>query len=221
MAFLKVLAAILILCVAGAIGLYAAYPWFYPTFLCRYRLTANVAIGERQYSGSSVIEVKVETQPRLLDSPRWNFGINGDATFVDLGGGRNLVALLNPGPSKGTDVVTLLFRAFNVPFSADNAAEVAKLSGERRLDPANWPAFVIFQDVNEARSIKAIDPPLLPDIYGSGARIESVTVSITSDPISRGLEEKLPWLASAFSIQEMVQLAKIHIARSQFIGSNR
>jgi hypothetical protein len=128
---------------------------------------------------------------------------------------------LNPGPSKGTDVVTLLFRAFNVPFSADNAAEVAKLGGERRLDPANWPAFVTFQDVNEARSIKAINPPLLPDIYGSGARIASVTVSITSDPISRGLEEKLPWLASAFSIQEMVQLAKIHIARSQFIGSNR
>ncbi len=217
---MRIFAAILALCAAAVVGLYISYPWLYPTYICRYRLTVNAAIGEQQYSGSSVVEIKVKMQPNVLDNPRWHFGINGQATFVDLGGGRNLVALLNPGPSKGKDAVTLLFRAFNISFSADNAADLKKLSGERRLEPVNWPAFVTFQDVGEARSIKAVDPSALQDTYGSGARINSVTVSITSDPASRGLEERLPWLASPLNIQEIVELAKIHVARSQFIGSS-
>jgi hypothetical protein len=218
MKFLKVLAALLVLCIVGIIGLYVSYPWIYPTYTTRYRLTVNAAIGEQQYSGSSVIEIRVKMQPRLLgDMPSWTFRVNGDAVFVDLGSGRNLVAPLSPGPSKGSDAVNVLFRAFHIPFLADNAADLKSLHGERGLDPAAWPAFVTFRDVNNPLSVEVVNPPALEKTFGPGARIDSVTLTITNDPVTRGLEQGLPWLASALSDKDKFALAKRHFSRTLFI----
>lgn len=217
MKFLKVLAALLVLCIVGMIGLYVSYPWIYPTYTTRYRLTVNAAIGEQRYSGSSVIEVRVKTQPQVLDTPRWAFRVNGEATFVDLGSGRNLVAPLSPGPSKGSAAVNVLFRAFHIPFLAENAVNLKNVSGERRLAPADWPAFVTFRDVDHPLSVEVVNPPALENTFGAGARIESVTLAITDDPVTRGLEQSLPWLASALSDQDKFALAKRHFSRSLFI----
>jgi hypothetical protein len=223
MIFLKVLAAALVLCVVAVIGFLAGYPWLYPTYVVRYRLTVNAVVDEQPHSASSVIEIRVKTQPNLLDNPRWAFRVIGEATFVDLGNGRNLVALLNSGPSKGSDAITVLFEAFRLPFSADHAADLPNLSGERGLQSTDWPPFVTFRDVGDALSVKAIDPSALQDTYGAGARIESVTVSITPDPVTHGLEERLPWLGNVpqdHSDPNRIAMIKLHLGRSAFIRSD-
>jgi hypothetical protein len=225
MLFLKMLAAILVMCVVAAIGLFVSYPWLYPTYAVRYRLTVNAIVGAQPHSGSSVIEIRVKTQPNLLDNPRWAFRVDGEATFVDLGDGRNLVALLNSGPTKGkgSDAITILFRAFDFPFNPDNAADLPKLDGERRLQPADWPSFATFPDVSDALSVKAVDASALQDTYGAGARIESVTVSITHDPVTHSLEQNLPSLGNApqdHSDPKTIAMVKLHLGRSAFIRSD-
>jgi hypothetical protein len=212
-----------VLCVVAVIGLFLSYPWLYPTYAVRYRLTVNAIVGEQPHSGSSVIEIRVKTQPNLLDNPRWAFRVDGEATFVNLGEGRNLVALLNQGPSKASSATTILFRAFRVPFIAENAADLSKLSGERRLQPGDWPPFVTFQDVSDSLSVRAIDPSAFQDTYGAGARIDDVTVSITQEPVTHSLEQNLPWLGNTpqdHSDPKRIAMVELHLGRSAFIRSD-
>jgi hypothetical protein len=73
-------------------GFLVAYPWLYPTHVVHYRLTVTAVIGDERYIGSNVVEVEVKTQPKLLDSPRWAFRVDGEPVSVDVGSDRYLVA---------------------------------------------------------------------------------------------------------------------------------
>ena len=206
--------------VVAVAALIASYPLLYPTYVVRYRLTVNTVVGDQPHSGSSVVEIRVKRQPQWIsEMPPWQFNTSGEATFVDLGEGRNLVALLNPGPSEGKDCVTILFRAFQVPFLVERAADLKNLNGERRLQPDDWPPFVTFQNVNDPLSVKPVKPSAMRDNYGVDARIESVTLAIAQDAVTRGLDQKLPWLASPLSDSQLRALSKINFARVEFIGN--
>ena len=90
MVFVRALASILVFGLVAATGLFVGYPWIYPTYTIRYRLTINAIVGEQPHSGSSVIELQVKTQPKVLDNPRWAFRVDGEAVFVELGKDCNL-----------------------------------------------------------------------------------------------------------------------------------
>src|SRR5882724_13670221 len=114
-AILKLVAVVLVLLIVAGIGFWVSYPWLYPTYVVRYRLTVDAVLGERRYNGSNVIEVRIKMQPRLLDNPPWTLSVEGEPTVIDLGDGRNLVALLYPGPRgdapKGAPAYTIPFEA--------------------------------------------------------------------------------------------------------------
>jgi hypothetical protein len=207
--------------VVAVAALLAAYPLHYPTYVVRYRLTVNAVVGEQSHSGSTVIEVRVKRQPQLVaDMPPLRFSITGEATFVDLGDGRNLVAGLSPGPSRGSDAVGVLSRAFNLPFAADNVFQLKNLRGERRLGPADWPAFVTFRNVSDPLSVEPVDSSALGSAFGVSARIESVTLAVTEAPVTHDLEQHLPWLSAPLSSQEMLVLARRQFSRGEFIRND-
>jgi hypothetical protein len=73
-----------------------------PTYKYRYRLTLAVEANGEMHSGSSVVEVREwRTSEWSLNPHLWLTKVSGEATFVDLGQGRALVALLE-GISEGT-----------------------------------------------------------------------------------------------------------------------
>ena len=221
MAFLKVLFAIVVLCVIAIIGYFVSYDWIYPTYVVRYRLTVNAVVGQQPHTGTTVIEVRVKKQPKLLaDMPPLHFSVTGQATFVDLGGGRNLVAALAPGPSRGSDAISILFRAFNIPFAASSASQLKNLRGEHRLDPANWPAFVTFRNVSDPLSVESVDPSALENAFGVSARIESVTLAVTEASVTNDLDQRLPWLSAPLSNHDMLVLARRQFSRGEFIRND-
>src|SRR3569832_202568 len=200
------------------LGFAASYPLLYPTYTVRYRLTVNAMADGQPHSGSSVIEVRVSRQPQwIAEVGPWAFRSRGEAIFVDLGAGRNVVAFLNPGPSEGKDCVTILFRAFQVPFLVGHVADLENLYGERNLQPANWPPFVTFQNVSDPLSIKPVKPSAMRDAYGANVGIESVTVAITQEPVTYSLKQKLSWIGWQFSDQDLFALAKQHVSRGSFV----
>jgi hypothetical protein len=183
-------------------GLVASCSLRYPTYTIRYRLTVNAVVEGVAHSGSSVVEMRVVTQPQLIgEVPPWYFRATGEATFVDLGDGRNLVAVLWPKPRRsagyyeqGFPYNYLVFKAFHVPFLVEHARDLTGLQGERRLEERDWPAFVTFRDVVDPSSVQSVDPKALATTFGNDVRIESVTVAITQEPVTRNLAQKLPWL---------------------------
>lgn len=67
----------------------------YPTCTFRYKLTAEVMTPGGVKTGSSVVEVSYHTGPRILPDPTPRFDtLRGEATYVDLGNGKNLVITL-------------------------------------------------------------------------------------------------------------------------------
>ena len=220
MSLLKVLGTLLVLALVGASLLILNYDRIYPAYAVRYRLTVTVLVDGTHHSGSSVVEIRVKTQPRLLDSPPWSFRVDGEATFVDLGNGRNLVATLAPGPNKGLDATGILFRAFGIPFVVDRAADLTNVQGEKHLAPTDWPAFVTFRQTDKPLSIESVNPSSLDETLGTNVRIEDVTLTITRDAVTRNLAQNLRWLASPLDIQDTIALAKRHFGRRDFIRSD-
>ncbi len=96
--------AFLILRVVIPATLIAGYPLLYPTYVVRYRLTANALVNRQPTAGSSVVEACVKLQPRLLDNPPWTFDIEGSFPAIDAGKrayARALLARPLPDHSEG------------------------------------------------------------------------------------------------------------------------
>lgn len=75
------------------VALSAAFLWGFPTNSHRYRLTVDVDTPEGVRSAPSVIEVERNDAWVLIAQGANFYRVHREAVFVDLDGGRNLVAL--------------------------------------------------------------------------------------------------------------------------------
>lgn len=163
----------------------------------RYRLNVEVNTPDGVKFGSSVVEISWWTNywiPGL--GPRDDDEITGDATFVDLGHGKNIVALLAAGPTgEERHFDELTWRAFGHKEAQEGwiAMETERGSVELRSD--EWPTFITFRNVAVPDSAEVIiRPDDLGAVVGEGYSLKRVWIESTSDPIASSLDEKLPWL---------------------------
>lgn len=181
--------AILIACVV-------LYRLKYPTYTYRYRMTVNVEVDGEMRSGSSVIEVRVTEQPAIIINPI-STRTEGEAVFVDLGGQRSLVALLASGDYALDQefpnyVVPLLFRSE----TNGRLASIPSLRGKRELGGKDLPTptLVTFSDANNSATLKVVRPEQLERAFGSNVHWRGVVIEMTTDPVTHGLEARLPFL---------------------------
>ena len=59
------------------------------------------------------------------------------------------------------------------------------------------PVLVRFRDPNNSASVELVDPLDLAVSFGPGVTLKRAFVEITDDPITKGIETRLPWLASS------------------------
>jgi hypothetical protein len=53
---------------------------------------------------------------------------------------------------------------------------------------------VRFGDPNDPEAVERVDPNHLAASFGPGVSLKPATVEITGDPLTTGIEKKLPWL---------------------------
>jgi hypothetical protein len=185
----------------------------YPTHRYRYRLTIAATADGQLRVGSSVIEVRVSKKPQFLPEVLpFSYSSRGEAVFVDLGRGRNLVGLLASGPfgqspSYPELVVT---RHLKIPVSDDQQmASLASRQGIWQLDLSELPTLVSFDDVNDPNSGRIVRPEDIGSVFGPGVSLRSATIEIvpagywpltligpTGEPIRYELTKRLPFLVS-------------------------
>lgn len=178
--------------VAGVI----LYRVIYPTHTYRYRMTVNVEVDGQMRSGSSVIEVKVNERPAIIINPV-QISAKGEAAFVDLGGQRNLVALL----ASGDHAQDVNFPGYVVPrqFRSELKRQLAllpSLRGRRELAGNDRPTFVTFSDPTNLATMRVVRPDHIELAFGSGVRWRGIAIEMTMDPVTRGLEARMPFLVS-------------------------
>ncbi|WP_066268991.1 hypothetical protein [Blastomonas sp. CCH3-A3] len=58
------------------------------------------------------------------------------------------------------------------------------------------PMLVRFRDINDPTTVERVDPDALAASFGEGVKLRRVTVQLTDDPVTKGIEKRLKWLDS-------------------------
>jgi len=172
----------------------------------KYRLTLDVETPEGRKSASGVMAV----HPDRSYTRRGQTRTLGDAVFVDLGQGKNLVALLAHLDNRLVldDMNYVALRAYlaatgkRVPFS-----EISRLTGTVPVKGELIPVLVAFADPAAPGTARVVRPEDAEAVLGKGYRIEGISVEVVrngywpldfggplGEPVTRGIQAKLPWL---------------------------
>jgi hypothetical protein len=175
----------------------------------KYRLTVEVETPAGVKSASGVLAVT----PDRGYSNRGKTRASGDAVFVDLGGPKNLVALLaHPGQTIDFDGINYVaLRAYGeaggqrVSFS-----QMSRMTGVVPVTGALIPLLVAFADPADPSSMRSVAPDNLAASLGPGYRLHRLTAEVVpngfwpvdfggplGEPVTRGIDAKLPWLGRA------------------------
>jgi hypothetical protein len=120
--------------------------------------------------------------------------IKGEAIFVDLGHGKNLIALLGWGQvGEDEDKIVHLISAALAPHVRGDWKEECKLRGRGDLPSSYFPTLITFSDLKNPATAKVVNPVDLAATFGSGYSLRRITLETTSDAVTRGIEKKLPW----------------------------
>ena len=51
-----------------------------------------------------------------------------------------------------------------------------------------------FRDITDPATVELVDPDNLSASFGKGYTLKRVTYQVTNDPVTKGMDERLPWL---------------------------
>jgi hypothetical protein len=178
----------------------------------KYKLTISVDTPTGVKTGSSVVTILVSAG-RTMFASGGSVKANGEALYLDLGPGqRPLVALLSEDRARryGKDQsirgmweenrpTLLLLKLYGDKKQpedqrVDREVRLSKLRGVRTFDPVDLPQLVTFADPKDPSTVMHVhfDNPSIA--LQQNVKWKSLTLEVTDEPVTRGLEQKLPWL---------------------------
>ena len=174
----------------------------------KYRLTVEVETPEGVKSASGVMAV----HPDRSYSRGGKTETRGDAVFVDLGGGRNLVALLAhiDKSVEFDDINYVALRAYRAAGRNVSFNEMSRMTGTVPVKGTVVPVLVTFADPADPGTARMVPPDGVEAVLGKGVRLHGISAEVVpngmwpldfggplGDPVTRGIEAKLPWLNGA------------------------
>jgi len=172
----------------------------------KYRMTVEVETPEGIRSGSSILAVT----PYRGYNPGGTTRTSGDALFVELDGGKNLVALLvHLDKTPDFDAINYVaLRAYPAARGKRvNFNDMSKQTGVVPVTGALVPVLASFADVANPGSAKPVPPDDAEAVLGKGYRLRGITAEVVpngfwpidfggvlGEPVTRGIVGRLPWL---------------------------
>jgi hypothetical protein len=190
----------------------------YPTCTFRYKLTAEVMTPDGLKTGSSVVEVGYYSAPIILRDGAHVFSTAiGEATYVDLGEGKNLFILMSnresgrngqfdgahadfsdaKGPLHAT---SLPIKIFGLVWQYKRERQlcrefaVASANANLAIPFGSLPTLVNFNDINDPRTVKVVQPDQFETDYGAGYKFLGTKIEATNEVPTNHIEGVLNWL---------------------------
>jgi hypothetical protein len=170
----------------------------------KYRLTVEVETPEGVKLASGVMAV----HPDRSYSRGGHTRTRGDAVFVDLGGSKNLVALLAhlDKSVELDDMNYLALRAYNAAGRKVSFNDMNRMTGAVPVQGALIPVLVSFGDPGDPVTARAVQPDEVEAVLGKGIHLHGISAEVVpnglwpldlggpfGEPVTRGIEAKLPW----------------------------
>jgi len=157
-------------------------------------------------SGSSILAVT----PDRGYSRKGHTSTSGDAIFLDLGGAKNLTALL-AHLDKSVDLDAINYVALRAYAAAGGPRvsfnDMNRVTGVVPVKGALIPLLVSLGDPNNPGTARNVPPDDFEPVLGKGYRLRGVTAEVVpngfwpldfggslGDPVTRGIAARLPWL---------------------------
>ena len=186
----------------------------------RYRFTVEIDTPEGLKSGSSVIEVSRpgydsptwRGQAAIIDlasrgkafallranSDEWSDGVNwalntmGKAYFDSLSDEERAAYFKKSARARDGEMFSASGQVYTLPRHFMHAPDTGfrhKLGDT----PSAYPMLVFFRDITDPKSVEKIDPDNMGAALGSGVALRRITVQLTDDDVTTGIEKVLPW----------------------------
>jgi hypothetical protein len=172
----------------------------------KYRLTVEVETPEGAKSGSTVLAVT----PDRGYSRGGHTKTSGDAIFIDLGGGKNLTALL-AHIDKSIDLDAINYVALRAYTAAAgrrvNFNDMSRMTGVVPVNGELIPVLVTFGDPANPKTAHSVPPQEFETVLGKGYRLRGISAGVVpngfwpvdlggplGEPVTRGILARLPWL---------------------------
>ena len=208
--------------VVSAIVLWVWLQIVFPTCVYRYVVTAEVQTPEGLKTGSSVVEVS------YAHHSDWGGGdgpvvkLRGDAIFVDLGVGKNLVVTLDVYYDTVRTrklyhlagqkyyghypffVSELPIAAFGIDYKFDEerkfCADLISQSNKiGEVDLFQVPVMVTFGKLDDPNTVEEVLPDQFEKSFGTGYKLLRLSVQTSVQPITKEIDKKFPWWTARFN----------------------
>jgi hypothetical protein len=189
-----------LLSLGAALIVVGAFAWWVsqtPTYVHRFRLTIEAESEGVVRTGAGVIEVHTtDNKVGTAETAGLRSHVLGDAVFLDLGGGRNVIALLVLNPHGTREIELLDFHAFRAINPRLQIADLPKLAGRAPLPGNLMPTLVTFTDPTDSKSAREIGFTEFESVFGPDVHFKGAWIEMTKDPVTRGIDKRLPWIAT-------------------------
>jgi hypothetical protein len=211
----------------GCGGLSASY---------RFKMTVEVETPAGTRTGFSVMQVTAAKE--LLPgahTPAVHIDLAGEAVAVGLDDGRTMfVSLKTPsGTDSLASAATLALapeiRTGKASGRPDRFIDAARRLGSgdgprgaAMLPGESYPMMIWFKDPSDPKSATLLDPNKLAETLGPGVALKRITVEVTTEPVTRGIEARLPSFApetgfAAWRVSLPNEDPRRRMARNDFI----
>lgn len=214
---LAVVASVLVGVPVACVGT-LALDQFVHTYTYRYRMTIEVDVDGETKSGSSVIQVQMTKQGQwIVPVPPYVTYAKGEAVFVDLGEGRNVIGLLVSGPNgQVVDYPKYIVpQHFKLSNSDADVKRYPHLEGNWVLPRDQLPTLVTFTNLKDPTTARVVQPGEFGSVFGDSVRFERVFVemvaagtwpfsvlgwppTLAGEPVTKGIAERFPWWNGPF-----------------------
>jgi hypothetical protein len=183
-----------------------------------YRVTIEIDDNGVPRADSGVWSTEL-TENKSVFTPGFDVKFRGEAIAIDFPGRPTLFVLpqgrrLDGTPSGYVEWIKDIYRdKLPLGFRGNNLEIIREISGHKGWtysfkcsDPlktrkeelaaarkAECPTFVAFKDINQPGSAISIDPMQM-SFFGNGVNVRKITVAVTNDEMTVGLEKRLKWL---------------------------
>ena len=182
----------------------------------RYKMTVEVETPEGLKSGSAVREVDIKFLYHFNPGSNSQYVVRasviGEAVVVDLGARGAAFAVLPSGAY--LDVTQTIEGPPPLTLEGEEYYSSLAIGTKANMTPDHYPWLYTFTDLNDPMSVKLVkggrfnvkqQKNIMEDnfesIFGQGVTLKSVSVEITDEPITWGIEKWLPWLPERKNIK--------------------
>lgn len=189
----------------------------FPSGTWRYRMTVTMETPEGLKTGSAVREVTVRRGIALTPESLPSVQSKGEAVAVDLGQRGVLFALIS------YDDYLTVFSAFGWTSGGTTPEGIKYFSNLKDaravLSPENYPVFVTFRDMKDPKTVEMvwqgefydervgqgarrafrIATDRFEELFGKGVKLKEITIEMTDDPVTWGIDNRLPWLPQFYN----------------------